>query len=105
MKSIQVLRAHYINPEEKARYSELIVLRAGTQYYLGTFYSSPTGLTEPGSRDTSYLESKSHAELALSVLIKLTNDMRGQMEETIIENWEATMMSRHNVEIFYRYNP
>lgn len=105
MKSIQILRAHYINQPEKERYSELLVLRAGSQYYLGTFFTTMTGETEPGSRDTSYVETKSQAELALRVLNQLCNDMKGQMEETIISNWEATMMSRHNVEIFYRYNP
>jgi hypothetical protein len=105
MKSIQILRAHYINQLEKDRYSELLVLRAGSSYYLGTFYSSPTGETEPGSRDTSYVETKSQAELALRVLNQLCNDMKGQMEETIIDNWEAIMLSRHNLEIFYKYNP
>lgn len=104
MKSIQILRAHYINQPEKDRYSDLIVLRSNAGYYLGTLFNG-TEFTEPGSRDTSYLETKSQAELALKVLSQLANDMRGQMEETIIENWEAIMMSRHNVEVFYRYNP
>jgi hypothetical protein len=105
MKSIQILRAHYINQPEKERYSELLVLRSGSAYYLGTFYTGTDGFVEPGSRDTSYVETKSQAELALRVLNQLCNDMKGQMEETIIENWEVTMMSRHNLEIFYRYNP
>jgi hypothetical protein len=104
VKSIQILRAHYINQAEKDRYSELLVLHSPAGYYLGTFFKG-TEFTEPGSRDTSYLETKSQAELALSVLQKMCVDMKGQLEETIISNWEATMMSRHNLEVFYRYNP
>jgi hypothetical protein len=104
MKSIQILRAHYINQPEKDRYSDLIVLRSNAGYYLGTLFNG-TEFTEPGSRDTSYLETKSQAELALSVLTRMYVDMTGQLEETIISNWEATMISRHNIEVFYRYNP
>lgn len=105
MKSIQILRAHYINPPEKPQYSDLIVLRSAAGYYLGTFYTDPKEGPSPGSRDTSYLESKPQAELALRTLEKMFVDMVGQMAEKIIENWEATMLSRHNIEIFYRYNP
>lgn len=104
MKSIQILRAHYINQPEKDRYTDLQVLRSNAGYYLGTLFNG-TEFTKPGSRDTSYLETKSQAALALRVLNQLANDMKGQMEETIIANWETTMLNRYNVEVFYRCNP
>lgn len=105
MKSIQVLRARYTPLQDKENYSDLIVLRSIEGYYIGTLYNDPVYGTAPGSRDTSYLVSKSQAELALRTLQQTANDMPGQPEERIIENWEHVMENRHNIEIYYRWNP
>lgn len=54
MKSPMVEQASYITPEDKGRYSDLVVLASGAGYYVGTIYHNPNGFVEPGSRDSDY---------------------------------------------------
>lgn len=51
-KSPLVKEASYISLEEKSKYSELMVLKSGAGYYIGTLYNNDDGYQEPGSRDS-----------------------------------------------------
>ncbi len=73
MRSPMVEKAAFVQPEEKGRYSELMVLQSSAGFYIGTLYrhydanGNPTW-TEPGSRDSAYFGTEATARTALEQL-------------------------------------
>ena len=63
MKSSMIMNASYI--KDKARYSDLMVLKSNAGYYIGTMYNNPMGFKEPGSRDSQYFAKREEAQQAL----------------------------------------
>lgn len=62
-----VERLDYIR--DKRRYSDLMVLRSGAGWYIGTIYTNPPkdgGFQEPGSRDSIYFATEAEAEAELA---------------------------------------
>lgn len=64
MKSPQVANVIQ-NEAERARYTDLMVLRSPAGYYIGTMYNAPEGWQEPGSRDSGYYIDEESAQSAL----------------------------------------
>lgn len=60
MKSPLVEGASYIR--DAGNYTELMVLRSGGGWYVGTLYNNPGGYQEPGSRDSDYFTSDKDAQ-------------------------------------------
>ena len=72
MQSAIVKNSDYI--KDKDKYSELMVLKSGAGYYIGTIYYNQMGYEEPGSRDTEYFGSYEEADLYLKKLEKLEEE-------------------------------
>lgn len=67
MKSPMIECADYIT--DKDCYSGLRVLHSSAGYYIGTVYTAPDGLQEPGSRDSDYFVTRAKAEAFLIELL------------------------------------
>jgi hypothetical protein len=64
MKSPMVMNSKYITKKDKARYSDLQVLKSPAGYYVGTMYE--TG--QPGTRDSEYMKTEAEAKILLATL-------------------------------------
>jgi hypothetical protein len=89
MKSLQVMDAPYIEPEEKNNYSDLCVIQSAAGWYIGTMYKNPEGFVGPGSRDTDYFALKTQAKSVLLYMELLWNDIPDgpDKEDTFINTY------------------
>lgn len=65
MKSKIIQEADFIPEDEKECYSDLQVLRSAAGFFIGTIYTDKQGLSEMGSRDSEYFETREQAQTAL----------------------------------------
>lgn len=97
MKSLQVAFV-YFNPADRAKFSDLQVLRSAAGWYIGTIHTDEEGFQEPGSRDSIYFASE---EIAKKVLDKLV-----ECKDNIL-SWELWLIDQgldFNC-VGYRYTP
>lgn len=73
MKSPKIQSAAYISVEDKARYSDMLILESPAGYYIGTLYSNSEGFKEPGSRDSAYFDERGDAEKLLQTVKNVVN--------------------------------
>jgi len=65
VKSAQIEKHPFLSDEEKAKYSDLQVLRSQAGWYVGTLYEDGT----PGSRDSGYCKSWESADRLLKLVV------------------------------------
>lgn len=74
MKSILIIDASYIPKSERAKYSDLQVMKSAAGFYIGTTYNNEEGFQEPGSRDSCYFHTKEVAEKVLAEWIRINKE-------------------------------
>ena len=103
MKSLQV-RLH-IPADEWKDYSDLMVLRSGAGWYVGTLHTDPEeGFTEPGSRDTTYFATVEIAEKVLAIMEIIWESHGEETALLVFSTWlQDNKLDPHCVG--YRINP
>lgn len=108
MKSIQVELLHPHNQAERARYSDLQVLKSAAGWYVGTIYTTDEGWQEPGSRDSDYYATKEEADYAFRYLENLWILCKDKLcPEDIANKWAKQMytLGRDSRQVGYRFEP
>jgi hypothetical protein len=107
MKSFQVANT-ISSASERARYTDLQVLKSAAGWYIGTLHNAIEGWQEPGSRDSCYFASKETAEAALKSLeLYVADTTRFEDVGEAVQTWENNLHANGHDPgcVGYRFTP